>query len=304
MRNGLRRFWALAFTAAGIAYLVHYLLGTGGAGLERLAAGHPGALAVALSIQLVHLIIANRIWTGVVAGLTPVRIGWLEAFAHMAMVNLGRYLPGRLWGTVARLAALSERGVGTTLGVTATVVEQLALAQGNFVLGLLVFPVATQIPAGLAAGAWAAALGSVVFAPMLLTYARALAEHWPRLARQLWPADLEVGTTYRRAVLGFLAAWLCNGAVLYALQCALFDGGADAMGLVRAIFANACGALAGTLAVFAPGGIGVRESAAAAVLATHLAFADALFLMVVLRLWMVLVDALLCLALLARSVRG
>jgi len=68
--------------------------------------------------------------------------------------------------------------------------------------------------------------------------------------------------------------------------------------LLALMLANTVGNTLGFLALFAPGGIGVREGVASSILAGFMPLGDAVMLSLLFRLWTVVLDALCSLVLL------
>jgi uncharacterized membrane protein YbhN (UPF0104 family) len=205
--------------------------------------------------------------------------------------NLGRYLPGKVW-SVGALGVLAQReGVpGWTAAGAAIVGTLLNIGAGFGIAVLAATGSLAAMPDYLRVGAIA---GSIVFLlgmvglPWLMPPAVALLS---RMMRGAAPATLPPINTIRIAAIVNACAWL-----LYGIAFAFFARGAtpNVVGspmLFVAVFTASY--LAGYLVLFAPGGIGVRETA---LIVSLVAFdmssnGDAWLLSVLSRLWLTVLE--------------
>jgi uncharacterized membrane protein YbhN (UPF0104 family) len=237
-------------------------------------------LWLASYIGLVILWATSLPWWG-----TP-RLRWRAALRVFFLANLARYIPGAVW-QFAGLAALAlEQGISPLAAAGAVLVQQLVLlATGlGFVVVFapsLAHPYVPLSPFGTAVLA-AVALGALVFGvPALL----------PRLKRFLErvtgrPMPLP-HTSHGR--FGAYVAATAVGWIGYGFSFALFSQallGPGAPGAVSAASAFVASYVAGIIAVFAPGGLVVREAALVAALAPQIGSGDALLLAVGSRIWL------------------
>jgi hypothetical protein len=172
--------------------------------------------------------------------------------------SLGKYLPGKVWA-VAGMAVMAQRaGVGAGPATASAVILQvLAIGTGAAVAALTGWSSLRSAYPGAEGGLAALLVLSLAAAGVLL---------WPesvrRVVRMAAP-DAAVGslTPPVGAVAFGLAAntmaWLGYGVALWLLARGLLPG--TGLGLLRAIAVFTASYLAGFLALFAPGGIGVRE---------------------------------------------
>jgi len=172
--------------------------------------------------------------------------------------SLGKYLPGKVWA-VAGMAVMAQRaGVGAGPATASAVILQvLAIGTGAAVAALTGWSSLRSAYPGAGAGLAALLVLSLAAAGVLL---------WPESVRRvvrLAAPDAAVGslTPPVGAVAFGLAAntvaWLGYGVALWLLARGLLPG--TGLGLLRAIAVFTASYLAGFLALFAPGGIGVRE---------------------------------------------
>ena len=170
--------------------------------------------------------------------------------------SLGKYLPGKVWA-VAGMAVMAQRagiGAGPATG-SAVILQVLAIGTGAAVVGLTGWGALRAAYPGAALGLavlLAASLGGI---GLLL---------WPALVnRVLNIAAPDAGPVTPPAgalVFGIVAnavAWMGYGGALWLLARGLLPR--SGLGLLEATAVFTASYLAGFLALFAPGGIGVRE---------------------------------------------
>lgn len=170
--------------------------------------------------------------------------------------SLGKYLPGKVWA-VAGMAVMAQRagvGAGPAAG-SAVILQVLAIGTGAAVAALTGWSSLRAAYPGAESGLAALLAVSVVGAGVLL---------WPASVRRVVRIAVPDATSPRPPVgavaFGIAAntiAWLGYGLALWLLARGLLPG--TGLGLPRAIAVFTASYLAGFLALFAPGGIGVRE---------------------------------------------
>ena len=215
------------------------------------------------------------------------RVRYLDAARVWFTANLARFLPGGVW-QFASLAVMSARYGVSGLAVTATVLlEQVVL----LFTGLLVL--AGLTPAVLHAAWWQTALlvAGVLTAVGLAAprpggrvgrWAAARLPGLPLLWSQLGPAQLLAFTVM------LVFPWLLYGIAFRLLALGLLDHPAGSWSFYIAAFTGSY--LAGTIAVFAPAGLLVREAALVQALTPVLGGADAVILAVASRIWLTLLE--------------
>jgi hypothetical protein len=182
--------------------------------------------------------------------------GW-SAARIWTVSSLGKYLPGKVWA-VAGMALLSQRAGVPAWAATgsAVVLQVLAIGTGAVVAGLAgahalesAYPGAGAV-LGLLVAAAIVCIGLLLWPPFLR-----------RLLRRAAPGNVaERQPAGRGIVVGIAAnfiAWLGYGVALWLLARGLLP--TSGLGLRLAIVVFTASYLAGFLALFSPGGIGVRE---------------------------------------------
>ena len=203
----------------------------------------PATLAVLASYTLLI-----EAWRRLIQGWGE-RLPYRDAVRIWTIANLGRYIPGKVWA-VAGLAVLARRtGVaGWAAAGSAVVMQGIALGTGAaIVVGFL---------PGTLHGAWLAAA-------VALAVVTVVVPTWPVAVRRLGSlaGQPDLAPLSWRAVtasaLAATASWIAYGIAFWCLVRGVVPG--VALDLPLAIGAFAAGYIVGLLAVFAPGGIGVRE---------------------------------------------
>lgn len=201
---------------------------------------------------------------------TPAPLSWITLFFKS---QLGKYLPGSVWQYAGRVGLARNRGVPVQTALISVAAEigysaVAATAAASLILG------------------WTAVAG--IFAGLAVVLALALARE-QRLSRLLarTPSEGRNGRVDRRtvraalhaapaAVVLYLAVWGLYGLAFWTTGRALFAVPVSELARYIGVFALAW--VAGLVAFFAPGGIGVREAVIAALLTHRLGQANAIVL--------------------------
>ena len=221
------------------------------------------ALVGSFSLAVLGTAAGALIWLVILDGLgVKPRLRWAGLFFQ---AQLGKYIPGSVWqyagrAAVARVNGIPVGPVGVSLGVEFAAAAIAAGAMAGFLLG------------------WWGALIIAAVAVFLVAVGR------PRRSR------LPVVVTIKATLL-YLPAWLLLGASFWLCARGLVAIPAGDLALYMGAFAIAW--LAGLLAIYAPGGLGVREAVLVALLHGRIGTADALVVAASSRLILILVDVLL-----------
>lgn len=199
------------------------------------------------------------VWTAygvLILAWRTVIVGWGQHLRVPAAVriwcvsNLGRYLPGKIW-SAAGLAVLAQRE-----GVTGWVAAGAAIAMQVLALGTGVAVVAAVAPGAATPTSLTVAGVCAVGAVVALTSKRAMAvlSGLTKGKIALEPLPLPSVTAGALAALG---AWVLYGVAFWMLAAGLGLDPMPSLPLSVGVFAS--GYIVGLIAVFAPGGVGVRE---------------------------------------------
>jgi hypothetical protein len=195
-------------------------------------------------------------WRALLAGWgRPLRL--LPAARVWALASLGRYIPGKVW-TIAGAAVLAQPlGVPPWMSTSAAVLLQLlAIGSGVVAVGLTGAGLFESMDPGLRVGTLVVGLlagGGTVAVALPGLFRRVV--RWIPGMRDAEPAP--AGPVIAAAVVN-LATWFAYGASFWLVAHGVLAD--PVLGLPTAVAAYTMSYLAGFLAAFAPGGIGVRES--------------------------------------------
>jgi uncharacterized membrane protein YbhN (UPF0104 family) len=250
-------------------------------------------IALSCGIVLFAYALLIQAWRTVVRGWGS-RLDYRDAARIWTISNLGRYVPGKVWqlGTMAVMAR--QHGVSGLVAAGSALVVTVV----NLVAGLVVAAVTGADVFGLspwavgAVGVLAAGtlLGPSVLPRVIQLVARATGREV--VAPQLPMRAVVV------AALSSVAAWVLYGLAFRELAAGVLGSAPGALSLYVAVFTSSY--LLGFLALFAPGGVGVREVAMATALArAGVDVASAAILVVTSRLWLTVLEVVPALVFLA-----
>ena len=248
-------------------------------------------LALACLAQLVFWWFAATMWTRLSRIVAGNNMSTWYGFQQLALVGLGKYIPGKIWGIVARGSHMAAQGVSTQRIAVATFYEQCILLHGAALMCMVAY--AIQHPTGLFLTLAAAAILSM-FAGAWWSALAIRAGGWLALRAGLGFSEDDIESVDSRhyfwLVLGYALLWMLLGAVFLGLYSAFFTDAFDARTALGLIMANAVAITAGFFALFAPGGIGVREAVGASILAAYIPLPEAAALVILFRIWATAMD--------------
>lgn len=248
-------------------------------------------IALALLCNLLFFLIAAFAWQQAVGFFSGVRIPLLYSFAQIALLHIGKYLPGKVWGLAIRGKDLTHRGVSTSQAVLASWAEQLISVHAGVVFGASGWLLYTR-PAWWPA--WLLLLWSSV--PVGSRFNNQLVRLLQPLLRRVVKGRqvpvLDISIRHYLSLFGmYVLEWFSVGVILWCLWLAFYGGTGTAAGTYL-VTINALAFIAGFLAFFIPGGLGVREGALAGLMTAVMGLPQALALAVMFRVWLTLSDAL------------
>lgn len=254
----------------------------------------PWTIPVLILMHMGYLLLAAEVWRRLVFAVAGVRSTFGDAYLQMVSVAVGKYVPGKIWGVVARTAQLHRVGVSAQITIVSSVAEQLVVfLAGGIVAICAAFFVFPDYRPFIAAAGLASLFGLALvprFVPGIVRWVQRrrgedeMASSVPRVGLMQW----------LQFTLGQVVMWITSGAILCVIYFSVFDAAVTVEGVAALILANTIGFIVGFLAVFAPGGLGIREATTVAILAPFLPVREALIAAVALRAWIVLFDGINC----------
>ncbi len=240
----------------------------------------PVWLAISLGlVGLTYLVLIDS-WRRILVGWNQ-SLGFRAATRIWFLANLGRYVPGKVW-SVAGMVVLAQREGVQAWAATASAVAVQAIGIGTAVAVVAAAAPGAESPIRLAI---AAALAAGTMALLAWEFAtRQIRRLVPRF-EELRPIPVSVLLVSTGLT---LVGWLLYGASFWALARGL---GLPPLGLPMAAAVFALGYILGLLALFAPGGAGVREVTFVALLTPALGAGPAIGLSLASRLILTLTEA-------------
>jgi uncharacterized membrane protein YbhN (UPF0104 family) len=251
--------------------------------LWRLWEKHPvdfgtvdlGVFAAAVIVSAVAVTGYGLVWLFVLRRMgVRASLAWVTLFFKS---QLGKYLPGSVWQYAGRIGLARGRGVPTQTAVGSLIVEVAISALAAGVIGMLVLPLR-----------WAVAVWLIL--GLVVVIAVRAVSVW----RLSFPPRLDSGLV-RRTLRSLPAAgglyvlvWVAYGAAFWLTGRALFTVGTSELPRYIGVFGLSW--LAGLVAVFAPGGIGVREAVIVALLSHRLGETQAIVLAATSRIVLTAID--------------
>ncbi len=240
----------------------------------------------AVLLQIITTLLFIAAWQTILRFGAAQHYSFFESSAHIGVTLLGKYLPGKIWGLLGRSYLLVQRGESRGTTVNLLIADQfLTFYSGIGIAGTLL----------LAYWDWRAALpGFVLLLPLttwvLHSYSYLSRQLTTRLSKRLQqtlsvsdtsapqtgledskpmiPGDL-TGQQLLRCLLVYCAHWISNAAVLIILFFPLLQEQLLSNSLLI-LAAIPAAMLTGFVALWAPGGIVVRESVIIALLVLNL----------------------------------
>lgn len=214
-------------------------------------------IAMSVMVVFASYVVLIEAWRRVVLSMGQ-RLAFLPAARIWFLASLGKYVPGKVWAAVGAAVLAQRAGVDPGAAVAGAIVLQaLALASGAAVVAVTAGEAFQAVGEGILPLAAAVIVLSLSGVAMLASQSildrisGLFPVSWPRL-RAVSPAMLAA------AFLANLIAWTGYGVALLLLTRGLLPG--VALSLPRAVGVFTCSYLVGFIALFAPGGLGPRES--------------------------------------------
>jgi hypothetical protein len=209
----------------------------------------PGWLGLAtLSVFLTYACYIES-WRRLLAGWGE-RIHFTAAARAWCLANLGRYLPGKIWGVTGLVVLAGRAGVrGTVAAASAVAFQALVLGTGAAVVAVATPHATSALRLGVGFLVAAVSLGALVWAPAVRLLGRLVVAAGPLAPLPLSAVGL--------GGIAMLLGWLAYGLSFWLLAHGLLPDVHVPLATAVGIFV--LGYILGTLALFVPGGLGVRE---------------------------------------------
>lgn len=288
----LRKIWVLLFVVAAIVTIV-WLFRQEASEFTwpRLVSGR--FLLYAVISQLLFWWCVSILWIRLTDVIAAADVSVWRSFQQLVFVGLGKYVPGKIWGVTARGAQMRSRGISVTHIAVASFYEQWFLMHGAVLACLVLLALQRQ---GMTAVACAAGVSLTTLVGIRLSALTVRSGGWlaSRVGADILDTELAPlrGAEYFILVCGYALAWILIGLAFVFLYGAFFRVSIDVATALGLIMANTVAVVAGILAVFAPGGIGVREAVGASILNAWMPLPEATALVLLFRIWITAMDGI------------
>lgn len=251
-------------------------------------AGHPwridgSRLALATACVLVAYSGFVLVWRRTLHSLGG-RLSIRDAHRIWYIANLGRYVPGKVLQLAGTAYLARAKGVSPVLSVSASLIAQALLLVAGLAVAAAALP---ELGAGAGLGvSWPVGLG-IAAGLALFVLTPALDAAYRLALRLIGRSEYYEALPFREKLLlllADLATWIVLGVGFWLFVRAVAPVGVDA--LLPLIGICAAGYVGGYLAVFVPGGLGVREGLYALMLGTFVTPSVAVAIAVLARLWL------------------
>jgi uncharacterized membrane protein YbhN (UPF0104 family) len=228
------------------------------------------AVVAAVAAAAVAVLVAAFVWLQILRrlGIEP-RRRWAGIYMQ---AQLGKYIPGSVWQYAGRAALARGEDIPLRLATVSLTIE----LAGSVIAAGLVTSLIGGVPA----------VTAIAAAALFALAGWKLAGKRLDLLRRM-KASLAMRATFETTLL-YLPIWLLLGLCFWLTARALFHLGFSQSGYYAGAFTVAW--LVGLVAVFAPGGLGVREAVLVALLRSRTGTADAVLLAAASRVLLTTVD--------------
>jgi glycosyltransferase 2 family protein len=248
----------LLLTAAALYYLVDsFLTGAEEAGgFSNLLVFDALLFSISVLFMLLHLLAAAWSWM-LVCRIAGAEIQFGQAFNVHFLAQVGKYIPGKVWGAVGKIGLSKKIGMSPAVTGHALVLETLFIVAGCLLMSLPVIPLAAQqIGLGTTFSVIIVAVSAVVV--LFIAHPGAF-RRLLRIVRSLTGRDIDIEDPGFASVLKLLPVYI----LVFLLQGVAFVFLARSFGMNLPFYPGAfllpTAVGIGFLAVFSPGGLGIRE---------------------------------------------
>lgn len=258
-------------------------------------------MALRFSVHWGWLVIASVVWLGsftLLVGLWATSLRWWQqrldfatALRMFVLTNLARYIPGAVWQFMGLAAFAIEERVSPVAITSAVLLQQMVLLATGVLLSLALAP-ALLSPGAAALPPWGAP--AIVLTGLLLLMwvfpvaLPALQRRLEALLHRNLPMPKPPVAGFALYLVGTVLGWVGYGVSFWLFAHAWLGDAAPGPLLAAAAFVASY--VAGIIAVFAPGGIVVRETALVAALRGAIGTDPAFLLAVSARLWLIALE--------------
>ncbi len=279
----------LGLTAVALYFVVSRIQANWAEVTEFEWALDPFRIGVSLVLHLVTFALFSQVWRWLI-GAYGHDVSLARSFRIAYLANLGRYVPGKIWTALGMVYLAKQEGISERESLSSWIVAQFYAITSSFALCALIAAfrpsILSDVTEIISKDVISGALIVVVIVTVALLSAPGIVERLVNFGLRLLKRELIVLKISRalslRLLFGYLICWAMYGYAFW-----WFTTGISASADIPVLVGVGAFVIAyqiGYLALFAPGGIGVRELALAAVLGPFIGEA-AVAVAVAARLW-------------------
>lgn len=271
-------FWVVFFVIFAVAMAVSAMYKSDIA--SQSITLRPSYALTTILLQIAFMTYASLLWARLLNQTTQHKISLKESFIQINAVTIGKYIPGKIWGLVARGSRLKSAGLTTKDYVKASFMEQYLLILGCLILTsisaplLIIHPLSSLAPATTPCG--------ILLAHKLQKFFFKRYNTITKNAEDEIPITISLYDFTKLSIM-YTLLWVSSGLVFYGVALSTTNINPTTQNFTSAINANAIGVTAGFLALFSPGGIGIREGSIAAIISPSMGLKIAIYIAIVYR---------------------
>ena len=281
----VEKTWLATFIVVALVFVIVYFRDDTDK-FARVLDANARMLGWAVVAQVAYFLATVVTWQRALLYATSRTVALRESLTQILMVNFGKYIPGKVWGMAARGKRLAESGYDVEEITRASYLEQILLLLVGFAIALTAAALVFGNPLywlGLAL----AVVSILLFRHGDLVIGR-LAKVVPSAGRLLRFFEVRMGTiAVIKLSMGYALQWLFLAGAFTFVCSSIISVELSPENVAVFVLSLTAGFLAGFLALFAPGGVGVREGVGAAILASVVSLEEAVLLMLLFRVWVV-----------------
>jgi hypothetical protein len=244
-----------------------------------------GYIVLSCALVLAAYAVLIETWR-IVLGAWDARLPFWGAVRIWTVSNLGRYIPGKVWQMGALIVMVQQRGISGIAGAGSALVNTIVSGITGFAVVAITGASVLHLPRGALIAIWIVGITIVLAMPVSLPIMGRIAT---RITRRSIVLPRLAPSVVLATVAGTTIAWCVYGVAFQLLTKGLLGSAPGGMALYISVFTGSY--LIGFLALFAPGGLVVREGVMQIALANAgFSTGDAIVLAVASRLWLIVLE--------------
>lgn len=242
--------------------------------------------------SFVCLFFASYAWLALAAEKSNAAIPLVAAVEQTSLMLISKYIPGKIWGIFIRSVTTEKYGISTYQSLTISLKEQLLVIIISSSIGLTLATY-TLVP-------WLTIpllLTLILFGNELLNCFFSLSEHLFKLLRKTTNFLSDISMSNERItkrkfieIFSYYSVYWAGFSTILIILAMGINGATDTFTVAHILASYLLATIIGFLAIFAPGGIGVRESVFVILASLRMDPVEAVQLSLYLRIWNILFD--------------